>query len=119
MLNAAQDLVRGPRATLRSRDDLTVSGVITFHLMSSRSAQTPHYLRPKMTDHFAAASIAWASRWLNHRPGLSGKARRGQSNYTSVTGASLSSRSTARSVLCQNSTDRSPCVDSCRLQETV
>jgi len=84
MLKAAQDRVRGHRAARRSRHDLTVSGVITFHLTSSRSAQTPHYLRPRMKNRFAAASIARASRRRNHRPGVSRKARRGQSNYVFV-----------------------------------
>ena len=76
MLNAAQDRVRGRRAARRSRHDLTVSAVITFHLTSLRSVQIPHYLRPRMTERFASASIAWDSRGRNHRPGLSGKARK-------------------------------------------
>ena len=105
MLNAAQGRVRGRRAARRSRHDLTVSAVIAFHLTSLRSVRIPHYLRPRMTERFASASIAWDSRGRNHRPGLSGKARKVQSNYTSVTGASLSSTSTAHSLLCQNSTD--------------
>ena len=115
-LNAAEGSVWCLRAARRSRDDVTVPGNITFRLTSCRSVQTPHYLRPGMTDRFTAVSITWGFRGRNKRSGLSGKARRGQTNYASVTGASLHSTSTAHSVLCQNSTDRKPGVGSFRLQ---